>query len=220
MADPLSITASIVAVVQISSIILKSLGNLKDTPGDLRRLRRELDGLQSVLLPALERLKRHEEDMAMIQLLNAHAPLEEFRILLEHLKKKLASVVNLNKARRAVAWQFQKGEFKSILGTIERQKTLFVLALQSGNYSMLQDTRNLCNSNHHGIVQLAEGVAELRKDSEGEGMSCDRDGTSCDGERPELWGTVIHYGNNFGGSNVIYGGTQIFSGATISFGKT
>ena len=132
MADPLSITASIVAVIQISSVVLKSLGDIKDTTHDLRRLRTEIDNLQSVLLPALDRLtKVREEKPATVQLLSARGPLEEFRMLLEHLKKKLAPVAGLNKARRAVTWQFQKGEVISILGTIERQKSLFVLALQT-----------------------------------------------------------------------------------------
>lgn len=132
MADPLSITASILAVVQVSAIVLKSLGDLKDTPRDLRRLRTEIDNLQSILLPALERLKRaKEEKLAMEQLLNAKGPLEEFRMLLEHLEKKLAPAAGLNKARRAVTWQFQKGEIKDILSTIERQKSLFALALQT-----------------------------------------------------------------------------------------
>jgi hypothetical protein len=132
MADPLSITASIVAVAQISAALIKTLGDLKDTPRDLRLLRTEIESLRSVLLPALESLRRSEEEKAaIIQLLSAHGPLEEFRILLENLEKKLALVVGFNKARRAVTWQFQKGEVKSILGTIERQKTLFALALQS-----------------------------------------------------------------------------------------
>jgi Fungal N-terminal domain of STAND proteins len=132
MADPLSITASIVAVVQVSAIVLKSLGDLKDTPRDLRRLRTEIDNLQSILIPALERLKRaKEEKLTIEQLLSAQGPLEEFRVLLEHLKKKLAPAAGLNKARRAVTWQFQKGEIKDILSTIERQKSLFALALQT-----------------------------------------------------------------------------------------
>jgi hypothetical protein len=132
MADPLSITASIIAVVQVSAIVLKSLGDLKDTPRDLRRLRTEIDNLQSILLPALERLKRaKEEKLTIEQLLSVQGPLEEFRMLLEHLKKKLAPAAGLNKARRAVTWQFQKGEIKDILSTIERQKSLFALALQT-----------------------------------------------------------------------------------------
>jgi hypothetical protein len=132
MAEPLSITASIVAVIQVSTVVLKSLGDLKDTPHDLKRLRTEIDNLQSVLLPALDRLTRpKEEKPATIKLLSAQGPLEEFRLLLEHLQKKLAPAGGLNKARRAVTWQFQKGEVRNILGTIERQKSLFVLALQT-----------------------------------------------------------------------------------------
>jgi len=213
MADPLSITASIAAVIHITAVVLKSLGDLKDTPQDLRRLQTEIDSLQCVLLPALERLARPgEEKLATVQLLRAQASLEEFRMLLERLKKKLAPVAGSNRARRAVTWQFQKGEIKGILGTIERQKSILVLALQSETYTMWQETQNLCYQNHNGIAELCENVAELRRS---------RGASSYTAKESEgLWGPVIHYGNNYGGSNVVYGGTQIFTGATICFGKT
>jgi adenylosuccinate lyase len=132
MAEPLSVAASILAVIQVSAAVVRSLGDLKDIPQDVRRLQKEIDTLHSVLLPVLERLNTPEEEHpAAVQLLGAQGPLEEFRTLLEHLKKKLAPVAGLNKARRVVTWQFQKGEIRNILGTIERQKSLFVLALQS-----------------------------------------------------------------------------------------
>jgi hypothetical protein len=37
-------------------------------------------------------------------------------------------------------------------------------------------------------------------------------------ESDMFWGKVSHYGSNEGGCNVVYGGSQIFSGGTIYFG--
>jgi hypothetical protein len=39
----------------------------------------------------------------------------------------------LKKLSKALCWPFEKGEIKDILGTIERQKSLFSLALQNDN---------------------------------------------------------------------------------------
>ena len=58
-------------------------------------------------------------------------PLEQFKIALEHLASKLAPVDGLRKVGKALAWPFQKTEIQDILNMIERQKSLFNLALQN-----------------------------------------------------------------------------------------
>lgn len=132
MTDPLSITASIIAVTQVSGIVLRSLREIKNIPKDVKRLQKELDSLNNILHPILESLKRSEaKEHAVVRLHEAQGPLDEVWMLLEHLRGKLAPMDGLHKARKVVTWQFQKSEIRDILGTIERQKTLLVLALQS-----------------------------------------------------------------------------------------
>lgn len=58
-------------------------------------------------------------------------PLDKFKIILEQLALKLKPVEGAKKVGRALKWPFQKGEINEILNTLERQKTLFNLALQN-----------------------------------------------------------------------------------------
>lgn len=132
MADPLSISASIVAVIQASVVVVRYLRDVKDTRQDVGRLRMEIDSLQSVLVPALQRLKRSEDgSLAPGRLVEVqNGPLQELLSMLEDLEKRLAPTAGLRKARKAVTWPFRKSEISDIVNTIERQKSLFILTLQ------------------------------------------------------------------------------------------
>jgi hypothetical protein len=132
MADPLSISASIVAVVQVSVAVVRYLGAVKDTSHDVDKLRTEIDSLQSVVHLALRRLERSEDsNLAPERLIEAqNGPLQELRVMLEDLEKRLAPTAGLRKARKAVTWPFRKSEIINIIDAIERQKSLFILMLQ------------------------------------------------------------------------------------------
>ena len=132
MAEPLSISASVAAVVQVSVAVVRYLEDVKDYPHYVGRLRIEIDSLQSVLLPALQRLKQSEDgNLAPGRLIEAeNGPLQELRVMLENLEKKLAPTAGLRKARKAVTWPFRKSEISDIVDAIERQKSLFILTLQ------------------------------------------------------------------------------------------
>jgi hypothetical protein len=132
MVDPLSITASIAAVVQVSVAVVRYLGDVKDTSHDIGKLRREIESLQSVLLPALQHLKRSEYgNLAPERLIEArNGPLQELLVILEGLEKQLTQSAGLRKARIAVTWPFRKSEISNMVDSIERQKSLFILALQ------------------------------------------------------------------------------------------
>jgi hypothetical protein len=132
MADPLSITASIVAVVQVSGAIIQAITGLKAATKNIKKLEHEIKSIRSVLLPALERLERlGGDEVVSLQFLPDQGLLDEFRLQLEHLEKWLAPAIGLKKLLKAVSWKLKHAEVKDILDTIERQKTLFVLTLQS-----------------------------------------------------------------------------------------
>ena len=132
MADPLSISAAILAVVQVSVAVVRYIGDVKDVPHDVGRLRMEIDSLQSVLLPALQRLKRPEDGrLAPGRLTEAqNGPLHELLVMLEDLEKRLAPTAGLRKARKTVTWPFRKREIDDMVDAIDRQKSLFILTLQ------------------------------------------------------------------------------------------
>lgn len=129
MADPLSLSVSVAALLQLSATVIKYLGDVEGARHDIRRLQAEIVSVVG-LLSTLEVLASTGEAwLATVQSLNAsNGPLEQFRFWLECLAGKLPPVVGLKKV---LSWSFQKSEVKDMLCAIERQKTLFTLALQN-----------------------------------------------------------------------------------------
>ena len=60
-----------------------------------------------------------------------NGPLEQFKLTLERLLLRVEPVRGIKKAERALKWAFKKAGVKSILASVERQKSLFALAFYS-----------------------------------------------------------------------------------------
>ena len=135
MADPLSITASIVAVLQITATVTKYLKDVRGGSEDRIRLRDEMRSTVCLL----EMLKDRVDDpdtrdiyFNEVGLLNApNGPLIQLRKTLELLVEKLVPGSRIQQIAKALKWPFDKTEINEILGTIERLKSLFSLAMQN-----------------------------------------------------------------------------------------
>lgn len=135
MGDPLSVTASIIAVLQLTESVVKYLNDAKDASKDCNKFLIEIstvNGLLFSLKDLVGRAELGETWLATTRSLGVPTgPLAQFKSALELLATHLEPVVGLKKAGKALTWPFKKGEVIDILNTIERQKTLFVLALQN-----------------------------------------------------------------------------------------
>ncbi len=132
--DPLSISASIITILQLTGKVVQYLNNVKGGDDDRKRILDELT-YTHVLLFQLKDLadREHGRDTVLVtmeSLALPKGPLEQVKMALEALASKLAPVQGLRKLGKALLWPFEKGEIKEILATIERQKTHFSLALQ------------------------------------------------------------------------------------------
>ncbi len=136
MADPLSVTAGIIAVLQLLQTTISYLKGIKDGSADRHQLRLETRNT----IHLLEILKDHVEDAesgeawcASIRSLNTRdGPLDQLKKALEHLIAKLAPAGGrLVQFKTSMKWPFSKTEVLEFLNTIERQKALFNLALQN-----------------------------------------------------------------------------------------
>jgi hypothetical protein len=134
MADLLSIAASITAILQFTSTVVQYLIDAGNASEDRRELLNEVSsasGFLFVLKELAERVQWTDPCSTSIRALNVqNGPLEQFKGAMKRLESKLRAD-GLNKVGKTLAWPFQKKEIKDILHTIERQKTLFVLALQN-----------------------------------------------------------------------------------------
>jgi hypothetical protein len=135
--DPLSVSASIIAVLQLSSTVFGYLKDATEASGDRKRLLDEVTSLHFLLFPLVDQIKEAEGDdtwsASLRSLKTPGGPLEQFRVELQRVASKLERVAGVKKFGKAINWPFQKEEVKEILFTIERQKSLFSLALESYN---------------------------------------------------------------------------------------
>ena len=132
--DPLSVTASIIAVLQLSAKVLGYLNDVKDASKDRAKCAVEASNVHSLLLNLRFRLEEGNADAPWYTAVRAlgveNGPLDQFKQALEALQAKMTDRGRLKKAGEVLAWKFKKEEVASILGRIERLKTVVEIALQ------------------------------------------------------------------------------------------
>lgn len=132
--DPVSVTASIIAILQLSSKVLGYLNNVKDASKDRAKCAIEASNLNSLLVSLRFRLEEgsfNEPWYSAVQALGVkNGPLDQFKQALEQLQAKITDGGRLKKLSSALMWKFSKEEVTGILARIERLKTLVQVALQ------------------------------------------------------------------------------------------
>ena len=134
MMDPLSLSASIIAVLQLSSTVLGYLNDIKDASKGRAKCAIEASNLYSLLFNLRFRLEegnRTEAWYAAVRALGVeNGPLDQFKQALEELESRMTGGSKLRKASHALMWNFSKDEVYSILNRMERVKTLVQIALE------------------------------------------------------------------------------------------
>jgi hypothetical protein len=135
--DPLSLTASIIAILQLTSTVINYLNDVKNASKDQARCATEASNVYCLLTNLKYRLEEAKSENASwhtaVRLLNvANGPLDQYRSALEQLQSKVtkASASGLQKTVRALVWKFSKDEVHDILSRIERLKSLTQIALE------------------------------------------------------------------------------------------
>lgn len=133
MAEALGVVGSIFAVLQLSATVVEYLSTVNGASEDRQRLLSEISSATGFLYVLKEQSgKAESERLAIIASLGAPGgPVEQFRQALEDLVAKLLPAKGLKKLEKALTWPFKKEEIRAILQRIERQKSLFILALQN-----------------------------------------------------------------------------------------
>jgi hypothetical protein len=171
MTDPVSVSATILTILQVAASVVSFIRDLKDASQALKKLQAEIEDLQVVLSHVKELGGKVEiSDEHTEKLVCSHVPLQECLAQLEKLKDKFGPIRGLDRTRRAVTWKFQQGEINQILASIERQKTLLMVGLQvetqSGRlYPESREPTTNCAQNslpQHSISVPAESVQSLK----------------------------------------------------------
>jgi hypothetical protein len=132
--DPLSTTASIIAVLQLTATLVNYANDVKDAPKDRALFAKEAMNLASLLTNLRYQLEEERSNEAWhkeaISLGLPDGPLDQYKHALEQLQLKIQSRKGLAKIGDALRWKFNKEEVASILSRIERLKSLVQIALQ------------------------------------------------------------------------------------------
>lgn len=132
--DPLSVTASIIAILKLSSEVFGYLNDVKNAPKDLEQYTVEASNLFGLLVKLRYRLEEGGSNdpwyNAVRNLEVENGPLDQFKQVLEQLQIRMTGRGRLKNTGDRLMWKFSKEEIKSMLARMERLKTLVHIALE------------------------------------------------------------------------------------------
>lgn len=135
MTDPLSVTASLIAVLQLSAVVVTYLKDVKDAGSDRAKLLVEISSTKGVL-ETLDCVAKEDDNPDRLSVLKD--PLASYDSLLKRLEKALAPSHGVRKLGKALKWPFDKPEVRQLLLELERCKSLFSLALHTDQHKLTQ----------------------------------------------------------------------------------
>jgi hypothetical protein len=144
--DPLSISASICALLQTAGVVTSYLNSMKGAPRERARLTTEVYNLCSLLTRLRDRVDEAEAEDPWFNVVRKlgvkNGPLNDFEVTLERLKWKLEPVGGLKKVGKILGWKFDKVEINEMLAKIERLKSLIAFALADDLLCVLYNVLN------------------------------------------------------------------------------
>ena len=166
--DPLSGSASVITLLQLTSTVIKYLSDVRDGPKELQRIRLEISSILNILMMLQDQADQAKYGDSLSSSLSAldvpNGPFEQFRAALERLASKLAPVEGWRKFGKAFKWPFEKEEIRGILNIIERQKAIFSLARQNDHIALSKTIEASIKNIHKGVNEFRIEVTNLQTD--------------------------------------------------------
>jgi len=126
--EPLSITASIVSVIQLTGVVIGYIGEISNASPDRKLILNDIQHCHYLLYCLKDQVEQTQ-----------NPPIKDLRWLvaykeaLEAIAEKMKPSTRIQKLKKLASWPFDKSEIKDVLSTIERHKSLFLLALEGYN---------------------------------------------------------------------------------------
>jgi hypothetical protein len=168
--DPLSLAASLIAVLQISGAVISALyeyrSGVKDASKDTARIIEELNSLRNILenlLRAVEREDASAESSRLStfqKLLGPNGELERCKADLESISEKLDAGRKgsaWESVKRSLVWPFKEKEIEKLLQNVQRAKNTLNFALSADQALMTLEI-------HEGVESLTRGIAATALD--------------------------------------------------------
>jgi hypothetical protein len=155
--DPLSTTASVIAILQLSAKVVQYITTAIGATKDRKRLRDEVRACSNILQQLKDEADDSEEGKAWsetIKLLEGpNAPLHRLHMALDVIRIKLLSKDGIMKSLK---WPFQDKEVHKFIEAIEREKSLLSLALENNSRKLLQEITKSSKVNGRLLMELVE----------------------------------------------------------------
>jgi hypothetical protein len=139
--DPLSITASIIAVLQVTKEVISYLKETKAAPKELTKVYEEAKNLVILLYELKDSVREQNSREPWLRATSGLAvrdgPLDQCKKALEALVSKTTGH-GLRKIGQVLAWKFTKEEVMALLSQIERIKSLVQIALEMDHMFVTQ----------------------------------------------------------------------------------
>lgn len=165
--DPLSLSASIIAILQITGTLLSYLNDVRNLTKDQAQLAVEASNVYSLLLSLRFRVEQsngHDPWFTAIRSLAMEkGPLDQIRAALERLVSKVEPAHGVKKMGKQLMWNFEKSEMGETLGKIERIKTLVSIALTGDLFNLTQVMNKQLDAIGGGVSGLEDGVGALHE---------------------------------------------------------
>jgi len=137
MSDPLSIAASIIAVIQITDQVLTScytyVGRVKTAAADIERAVQETSLLKGLLLNLRQLAEDEPNNPRLGCLIAPSGALSICTDALEEIRAKLEPRSTALTARQRLLWPFESKRLEQILERIQKQKPTLLLALMTND---------------------------------------------------------------------------------------
>ncbi|KAK4998542.1 hypothetical protein LTR66_002248 [Elasticomyces elasticus] len=163
--DPLSVTASIIAILQLTSAVISYLDDIKDAPKDRAKCATEASNVFSLLTNLRYRLEDSDGDgawfVAVRRLAVTNGPLDQYKAALEQLLPHTTPARGLKKVAHAMTWKFSKPEVESILLRIERLKSLTQIALEMDHFKLTQAIKAQSDFIRDRIISMKDDTAMI-----------------------------------------------------------
>jgi ankyrin repeat domain-containing protein 50 len=131
--DPLSVTASIIAVIQITDSVLTScykyFGKVKNAATDIESIIQEASLLKGILINLQELCEQDSTAAQLRDLLQPNGPISACWEALQELQLKLSPKKNDLTTKQKLIWPFESKKVGKILDRIRQQKPTLLLAI-------------------------------------------------------------------------------------------
>lgn len=132
--DPLSVTASVIAILQLTNEAIQYLNDVKQAPKECQQCVIEASNLLGPLTSLRYLAEQAQIDdpwFEQLQRLNVKdGPLDQYDKALKLLRASVEIGDGIQKLKRRLLWKFNKEEVAGILARIERLKSLVSVALE------------------------------------------------------------------------------------------